>query len=314
MLNKLKNFANKLKEDIKSADFKSPQIFIPAGLFLMVPALMLLVGYKMAANTKNDIRASSVMIVNRTMRHGGTGIILASGSAKSTILTNDHVCRAVKDGGVVRARTGDYQIATMIESELSDLCMITVLADLGVETSLSHTVPQFYDSAVVSGHPALMPNVISTGHFSGRQIISVMTGMRKCTQEELTDPVYGLACAFFGGLPIVKSFESELVTATIMPGSSGSGVYNDKNELSGVVFAGSEGFGYAWIVPYEQVVNFLYREHRHLKEQTVSQELSLVEKDERNKIRELLQKCSTAKDEIIIRYCSILKRDVTWRQ
>lgn len=314
MLNKLKGFVNKLKEDVKAADFSSPQIFVPAALFVLTPALLFLLGYKMAGNSKNDIRASSVMIVNRTMRHGGTGIILASGSAKSTILTNDHVCRAVKEGGVVRARTGDYQIATMIESELSDLCMITVLADLGVETSLSHSVPQFYDPAIVSGHPALMPNVISTGHFSGRQIISVMTGMRKCTEEELRDPVFGLACAFFGGLPVVRSFESELVTATIMPGSSGSGVYNEKNELSGVVFAGSEGFGYAWIVPYEQVVNFLYKEHQTLEEQTISQELSLVEKDERKNIREILQKCSTATEEIIVRYCSILKRDVTWRQ
>jgi len=313
MLNKLRDLVTKLKEDVKKADLKDPATLLAGVAFLAVPVVVGLLAYHLAI-PKNDIRASSVMIVNRAMNHGGTGIILESTPIQSIILTNDHVCKAIKDGGMVRAISGDYQIASIIESEVSDLCLVQVMADLGVTTNLARKAPHFYDEALVSGHPALMPNVISTGHMSGRQVIQVMIGMRKCTDADLSGPL-GLACAFFGGMPVVKSYESVLVTATIMPGSSGSGVYNKSGELNGVVFAGSEGFGYAWTVPYEQVLNFLYREHQSLKKQNISQEISLIEGDEDSrKIKEAIAKCPTETNETIVEMCNIIKRDQIWRQ
>lgn len=312
MLNKLKVLVQKLASDIKSADYKDPGVLVATAIFLAIPVLVGFAAHRLA-QPPNDIRASSVMIVNRSMNHGGTGIILASNAIQSSILTNDHVCKAVKTGGIVRATTGDYQIASIIESEVSDLCLVQVLADLGVNTNLAQKAPRFYDESLVSGHPALMPNVISTGHMSGRQIIQVMVGMRPCTTEEKGGEL-GLACMFFGGIPIVKSYESVLVTATIMPGSSGSGVYNKKGELNGVVFAGSQGFGYAWTVPYEQVLNFLYKEHQALKKQDISQELSLIEgNDDSKKIREAIAKCPTETDSVIVEMCNIIKRDMIWR-
>lgn len=278
------------------------------GLVILIGGASLL-GHK---NHKSDMRSASVMITNREANHGGTGIILQSTESRTSILTNDHVCRAIKDGGVVRNRTGNYQVASIIESELSDLCLVQVLANLNVNISISDYGPKMYDKATVSGHPALMPNVLSQGHVSGRNIIEVMTDIRPCTQDELQSPL-GMACMFFGGMPVIKSYESVLVTATIMPGSSGSGVYNSSGELIGVVFAGSEGFGYAWTVPYEQVINFLYREHQTLKVQNLNQELSLLPKQEDSKrLRDILQNCDTTKNELIRNYCNILRRDVTW--
>lgn len=269
----------------------------------------------------SDMRASSVMIVNRSMTHGGTGIILSSSPSRSVILTNDHVCRAIKEGGVVRSRVGDYQVASMVESEMSDLCMVEVLADLKTNMNISKHAPNMYDVATVSGHPSLYPNVLTHGHVSGRNIIQVMTGIRACTQEELNDPLLGLACMFFNGMPIIKSYESVLVTATIMPGSSGSGVYNSSGDLIGVVFAGSDKFGYAWTVPYEQVLNFLYSEHKRLPLEVLDQELSLSPKQDDSKgIRSIYEKCDGAlppkneKNELIYNYCAIIKRDLIWRK
>ena len=283
---------------------------ILGGLLIVVGLGMLL---PLPRKPINDIRAASVKIVTRELNHGGTGIILQSTSVRSSILTNDHVCKAIKNGGIVRSRQGDYQVASIIESEVSDLCLVQVMADLKVNTKISEHEPLMYDKALVSGHPALYPNVVSHGHFSGRDIIPVMTGMRPCTQEELSSPL-SLVCMFFGGMPVVKSYESLLVTATIMPGSSGSGVYNTNNELAGVVFAGSEGFGYAWTVPYNQVLNFLFVEHKNLKVQNIDQELSLMKQDESSKkIKEILQGCETNTNELIQHYCSILKRDMIWR-
>lgn len=280
----------------------------------------LLFGLKAYRSLKNlpesDIRSASVKITNRAMTSGGTGIVLFSSKTQSDILTNDHVCKLLKKaGGLVLSDSDAFQATSILESEVSDLCLVTVSDDLKARVEISPKGPNAYDKATVSGHPALMPNVLSTGHFSGRQIIQVMTGMKECTPEEIADPSTALPCAFFGGLPVVKSYESVLVTATIMPGSSGSGVYNSKEQLSGVVFAGSTEFGYAWTVPYEQVINFLFKEHQNLKSQNLSQEIAVIEnKDESKRMKEVERKCSTATDEVIINYCAIIKRDMVYRE
>jgi len=265
-------------------------------------------------HSKTNIHENSVMITNRAMNHGGTGIILKSTKNETTILTNDHVCKVVKGaGGVVRTSFGDFQVSSILESQLSDLCLLTVADDFGINTKVSNTAPQFYDKAVISGHPALMPNVLSFGHFSGRRIIQVMTGFRPCTDEEKVDPMIGMVCGFFGGYPVIKSYESVLVTATIMPGSSGSGVYNKNQQLSGVVFAGSGELGYAWTVPYEQVINFLEVESPTLKRQNLDNIMELVtSQDDSKRIVNVLEKCITAKEDIIVRYCAILRKDMLW--
>jgi S1-C subfamily serine protease len=118
---------------------------------------------------------------------------------------------------------------------------------------------------MISGHPALMPNVVTTGHFSGRKVIAVMKGLKPCTAEQANDPGTALLCMIVGGIPDVVQYDSTLVTATIMPGSSGSGVYNSDKELAGVAFAGSENFGFAWTVPYESMKNFIDFESKTLE-------------------------------------------------
>lgn len=284
---------------------------------LTIVTLILLVaaGIHMHYVNNNDMRSASVKITNRAMNSGGTGIILHSDTSESTILTNDHVCRLVKkDGGLVLSGTNQYQVTAIIESKLSDLCLLTVADNLNASVEISPVAPNVYDSATVSGHPALFPNVLSYGHFSGRNIIQVMTEMRPCTPEDMNDPKLGIVCAYLGGIPVVKSYESVLVTATIMPGSSGSGVYNSKEQLSGVVFAGSSEFGYAWTVPYEQVCNFLFREVGYLKKQQLSQEVNLFGEDDQKKMKDVLKKCASATDEIVVKYCEIIKSDVLYRE
>lgn len=285
-----------------------------AGGYLLLLGLTGLVFHNI--NTKSNIHQNSVMITNRAANHGGTGIVLKSAKNESTILTNDHVCKVVKgSGGIVRAAFGDYQVSSITESELSDLCLLTVAADLGMNTTVAINGPHFYDEAIISGHPALMPNVLSAGHFSGRSIIQVMTGFRPCTDAEKSSPTLGMVCMFFGGFPVVKSYESVLVTATIMPGSSGSGVYNNRQQLSGVVFAGSGQLGYAWTVPYEQVINFLTVESASLKRQNIDNTLDLFgNSDDSKKIKVMLQKCATETNDVVLNYCNLLKKDMMWVQ
>lgn len=216
---------------------------------------------------KPDTMLSSVMITNPAGTSGGSGVILKSQETVSTILTNSHVCKVIEHGGLVVTKNSKYAVTAYKHSKAHDLCFITVDADLGINTKIASEAPlAYYDMATISGYPRLMPNTLSTGHFSGRSIIEVIIGSRACTEEDLKkDPQVGLICVFNGGLPIVKRYEAVLVTATIMAGSSGSGVFNKNNELAGLVFAGGGDFGYAWTVSFQSLKNFINIEQNTLE-------------------------------------------------
>lgn len=213
-----------------------------------------------------DATANSVKITNMAKNHGGTGIILRSSDTASLVLTNSHVCGVVEDGGLVTGQAGSFMVTEYKRSEQHDLCLIRVAGNLHGRVKLASRPPDTYhERALISGHPALYPNVKTVGHFSGREPIAILVGFKPCTDEEKNDPDKGMMCMIVGGMPIVKEFDSVLVTATIMPGSSGSGVYNSNMELSGVVFAGQGGLGYAWTVPYEYLRSFLTEEAGNLE-------------------------------------------------
>jgi len=265
--------------------------------------------------TYGSPESSSVMITNRKGNSGGTGIILNSSRSESQILTNKHVCGVVENGGVVRTRSSNYQVVSYLTSDRSDLCLLTVAADLKINTKVAQQPPAVYSSAHISGHPRLLPNVITHGHVSDKRIIEVFTGIRACTEEEAGGQL-GLLCMIFGGMPVIESYESTLVTATIQPGSSGSGIYNDNNELIGVVFAGSGDLGYAWTVPYEQVTNFLYKDHMKLKSSLINREINIAEllgaskaRNWRETVREVQKKCDAGFDTKFAKACELLKAD-----
>ncbi len=204
----------------------------------------------------NDPIKGAVKITGLYGRSGGSGVILNSSRTKSTILTNAHVCGLIKGGGLVHSSDGTNFITGYKESANYDLCLVQVNSDLQVSTRVAKSKPvPYYEKATVSGHPALLPTTVTSGHVSGSEIISVVVGYKKCTGQ--LNPEESFMCAIFGVAPIIRSYESTLVTATIQPGSSGSGVYNQRDELIGLVFAGSGQFGYAWTMPYSSLISFL---------------------------------------------------------
>lgn len=285
--------------------------------YLIGVLILVLAGTIFLETRTNNLHDSSVMITNRKMNSGGTGIILHSTKHKSEVLTNNHVCKVVKDGGLVVTNFGTFQAASTKSSAVSDLCVLSVLDDLYLNTKVSKNSPAEYADVKISGHPALMPNIVSKGHLSGRAIIPVLTEMRPCTDQDAQDNP--LLCAFFGGVPVVKFYESVLTSATIMPGSSGSGVYNSANNLVGVVFAGNSNFGYSWTVPYEQVKLFLDKELQTLPEVNISQEMSLgqAQVESKDMILQAYEKCSNptnVTDNDVKKVCNMLQFDMVWRK
>lgn len=196
---------------------------------------------------------TSVKITNMSKTSGGSGSIYRSSSNGSDILTNNHVCQLVKSGGYVIGEKSTNLVQSYKEYIYHDLCLIHVSENLGVTTIVSEETPKLYSPATISGHPALLPHVATTGAFSSYEIIEVLTGTRPCMSKD-----QDLSCLFFGVVFILTKYETQLVTTTILPGSSGSAVFTSDGEIGGVVFAGkSRELGFAYIVPHSYVKNFL---------------------------------------------------------
>ena len=105
------------------------------------------------------------------------------------------------------------------------------------------------DKIYISGHPNLYPHVLSEGYVTETVNINVATSNKPCDAE--TSKKYPIDCIFNGDYDSVRR-EAVLVTALISPGSSGSGVFNDKGELVGLAFAAGGGnLGYALVVPWK---------------------------------------------------------------
>jgi S1-C subfamily serine protease len=253
MLNRLKELNQKVLNLITKYENKIIGILIAV---LVLGGVTLYSVYKSNISTPMSVREfanTSVKITNMGMTSGGSGSVYESSDQGSLILTNDHVCKLVKSGGIVTHNGFHYLVMSYKSYRYHDLCLIRVSENLGVSTKIATFKPQIYDRALISGHPALLPHVLTEGNFSGSEIIQVLIGVKPCTARD-NSPL----CFFLGGLPIIKSYEAQLVTGTILPGSSGSAVFNSDGEVSGVVFAGrSRELSYAYIVPYIYVKNFI---------------------------------------------------------
>lgn len=205
-----------------------------------------------------NLAKATVMITNFSKTSGGTGVILESGEDSSFILTNKHVCGVVTNGGLVIADDNfDHLVVSAVASKSHDLCLIQVSANLHVHSTVAAQSPAPYDKATIYGHPHLFPSIITEGYFSQKKIIQVMIGTRPCTEEDLLNPGNSIGCAFFGVVPLVGTYESIVVSATIQAGSSGSAIYNDRGEIAALVFAGEGDLGYAFAVPLEYIHHFL---------------------------------------------------------
>jgi S1-C subfamily serine protease len=254
-----------------------------------------------ACSSTRDFRSyarTTVSITNMAGNSGGSGTVVFTSATESKILTNAHVCAVAEHGGTVNTEDGDrIYIKSWKVSQKHDLCLITVAKDLKHSAPLAAEAPSKLDESVVSGHPVLLPVIVNFGHFSEHRNIQVMTGYRGCTDAEKADPNTGFFCALIGKLPVLKTYDAQIVSNLIQPGSSGSGVYNTRGELSGVVFAGSGDIGYGMIVPYEYVAEFLLNEAKVMEEHTLSTDAapSADQESKRDLDEKMVSACKTNK-------------------
>jgi S1-C subfamily serine protease len=303
--------------------FGGLKIGLAVALVLAIAPIISIVG-AYVFGTKQHPSQVTVMITNFKQTSGGTGVVIKHTPTKSLILTNAHVCGLVSEkGGLVKQTDNHtYFVTGTMTSKNHDLCVISVAEDLGTSVKIASEPPELYSEATITGHPALLPNIISKGHFGGRQVISIITGVKPCTQDDFNGQ-NALLCMFLGGLPIVKMFDSQVVSATIQGGSSGSAVLNSNGELSGLVFAGAgNGLSYASIVPYEYVIEFLYGEFSEagLVKPPAEFVASADKQEEINLPKQItgdiIRKCKTSdiKNPKIKSICKLLLNDSAYRE
>jgi S1-C subfamily serine protease len=288
------------------------------GYSLVTATVALILGDNSNRPTKDqDIARTTAMITRLDGKSGGTGVIISSSSTESKVLTNAHVCGVVVHGGIVTTDTKRSFVSSYQVSKLHDLCLITVNSDLGLNTTVAKTSPTLYGLAIVSGHPSLLPTLITKGIFSHKDIITVMTGMKPCTSEDLAGP-NAILCLLVGGIPIIHSYEAQVTSATIMPGSSGSAVFNSSGEIAGLIFAGSGALSYGWLVPQEYVYNFIKNEVLTINsvKPILDVTVSLQENSSKNRLKQacLRVRMGLETDEVIKSYCSIAALDLIFER
>ncbi len=215
----------------------------------------------MHPKTGPQFAKTSAMILAPSKKSGGSGVILSSSHKGSIILTNKHVCEVITTGGSIKTIDTEVTVRLYKIYDKHDLCMIKVNEDLGVNTQIAKQSPKLYTESITSGHPQLLPPISSHGHFSNYEEIEIAVGLKPCDGTEVDEEM--MMCIFMGGKPIIKKFDSQVISSLIMPGSSGSAVFDSEGDISGLVFAGSSGLSYGFIVPHKYVVDFVENNNRY---------------------------------------------------
>ena len=222
-------------------------IFVLSLLFIKVAAN----ASDLTPKTTAEFKKTSVRVYNTKMNSGGTGSIFSSDKHGSEILTNKHVCRLVEQGGFVEQNTKMYAVVSYKKFTDHDLCLIKVKHNFNINLKVSKKLAKASDTIYVSGHPHLLPHIVTKGHLSDNMEITLIVGIKNSCSE---DPVM---CMFFGGDPVFQNFNSQVISNLIQPGSSGSAVFNDDGDVVGVVFAGSGDLSFGFIVPQKYILYFL---------------------------------------------------------
>lgn len=245
-------------------------------VLLAIIALFLTFNYfkNFEQNQYSTLRASVAGKVVRVLdpvsgRSGGTGFHVKAKSGKTYILTNHHVCmvagpQAKKgDGVLVIGASGQPTFKKIVAIyPLHDLCLIEPIAGIeGLDVASKLSYGQLIYSV---GHPLLNPLTMTKGEASSIGLQQFMWGEPGIKQEDCNGSSFmfiplDVAIREFGQINsmCVRQLSTILTTVQILPGNSGSPIVNSNGEVSGVVFLGTNGLGWAGIIPVEEVKSFL---------------------------------------------------------
>lgn len=279
-------------------------------LFLMftIPAF----GKTVKPQSIKELRDATVMIYNLDMDRGGTGSIFRSYSNASHILTNEHVCDLTVNGGYVVKDGRRYLVTHYKKFALHDLCLVRIAKGFGISLEVAPSLEKVPNVVYVSGHPNLLPHIVTKGHLTDRMEIDLLKEVRPCTKEDMVENAR--ECFFFGGIPIIETVDSQVISNLIKPGNSGSAVFNTKGEVIGLVFAGAgRDFSYGFIVPQIYLYYFLQNAHRQPWHK-VGDNTNTAALDKKFDSYEKCSNFTLIRDTKIKNICKRIKSSMIWRK
>jgi S1-C subfamily serine protease len=234
-----------------------------ASLMVVIPAAFLVYSTdQIKVDFINGKRPLVMRLTGLDPNRGGTGFYVQAPSGKVFTLTNGHVCGLAVDGKVYARGEEDTYVQEVIEIyKEHDLCILTAPSHVsGIK--IASSVRESEDIFVI-GHPLLEPKTLVRGEISGVLMTNVLVNVNgKCdgdTYRKVLPESEDLSAIIEGvEYYCVRSLNSNVISANILPGNSGSPVLNAYGHLVGVVFAGrNDGPGRGYIVPLEDIKKFL---------------------------------------------------------
>ncbi len=195
---------------------------------------------------------------------GGTGFAIKGMSGKTYILTNRHICRSSKSGFLKAIYGKDTFIVKVIkESESNDLCIVEAPDSVRTGLRLARSV-KLGERAYAVGHPLLEAITVTEGELSSYMSIPMQIGENVTPDEckppynriiDVSDNPFALIAGVWN--VCIEDIQCNSSTIPILPGNSGSPVFNIWGNVIGVVFAATESGVHSYIVPLVVVMEFL---------------------------------------------------------
>jgi S1-C subfamily serine protease len=206
-------------------------------------------------------KGSSVVMLYKEGRGGGTGFLVQADSGNYYTMTNKHVCM-LGDDLLARKWNGEEQHVKVIEMDKEhDLCIMSPVS--GISPLSLGSAPSIHDRVYLIGHPGLRGLTLEKGRYIGMSYIDVMY---PCEIDENENQVSKLleqgnfedAMKLMQYSACVIKFEADHINTISYGGNSGSPILNTWGNVVGVLFAGSLNQPTAtYAVPYHSVVKFL---------------------------------------------------------
>lgn len=144
-------------------------------------------------------------------------------------------------------------------SDATDLCLVEPLTDkaglaIGNYISIGHTYH-------VLGHPHLLPLAMTSGEILGEKVLEVLDHvMTGDPADTCSLPKNKVISGSFFGFPMsfcVVSINSYLSNITILPGNSGSPLFDNSGVLRGLVYAGDNDSHWGIFITIKDINDFL---------------------------------------------------------
>jgi S1-C subfamily serine protease len=188
----------------------------------------------------------------------GSGVLVALPSGNTGILTNEHVCHGVTQEHMEPYSVVDGRPITGLHIEkvtqVPDLCLYTSIKLSGKRAIRvkDQILPEFAENLLVLGYPNNGPLTAQTGFLISRNLMSIAKEWNfgeDCLSKTIGFSSRGLYC--------VITMPLNSMTNLTYGGNSGSPVFNEDDELVGLVNSADSNTAQGYFVSGHDIAQFL---------------------------------------------------------